>query len=116
MSIRKQLFLMKGDKAMSEITIGEILDDLRVAEEVLRKYERRYWITSEQFYELYNRGLLDHGEQVEDFSEWAGFYKLKRRREAAFQKLSRTRLEQIKASTPQGGIFLGPQEPVVEVA
>ena len=39
---------------MSEITIGEILDDLRVAEEVLRKFERRYWITSEQFFKLYN--------------------------------------------------------------
>lgn len=100
---------------MSEITIGEILEDLRVAEEVLRKFERRYWITSEQFYELYNQGLLDHGEHAEDFSEWAGFYKLRMRREAAFQKLSRERLEQMRASTPRGGIFLDPQEPVVEV-
>ena len=100
---------------MSEITIGEILDDLRVAQEVLRKFERRYWITSEQFYELYNQGLLDNGEHAEDFSEWAGFYKLKMRREAAFQKLSQKRLEQMKASTPKGVIFLEPPEPIVEV-
>lgn len=100
---------------MSEITIGEVLDDLRVAEEVLRKFERRYWITSEQFYELYTQGLLDHGEHTEDFSEWAGFYKLKMRRGVAFRKLSRERLEQMKASTPKGVIFLEPQEPVVEV-
>ena len=70
------------------ITISEILDDLRVAEEVLRRFERRYWITSEQFYELYTQGLLDDGEQGEDFSEWAGFYKLKLRREAALRSCS----------------------------
>lgn len=99
---------------MSEITIGEILDDLRVAEEVLRKFERRYWITSEQFYELYNQGLLDIGEHSEDFSEWAGFYKLKMRREAAFRKLSQKRIEQMKVSTPGGVIVLEPQELVVE--
>jgi hypothetical protein len=46
---------------MAEISISEILDDIRVAEEVLRKFERRYWITSEQFYELYSQGALDEG-------------------------------------------------------
>lgn len=73
---------------MAGITISEILDDLRVAEEVLRRFERRYWITSEQFYELYTQGLLDDGEHGEDFSEWAGFYKLKLRREAALRSCS----------------------------
>lgn len=107
--------LTKGDRAMSKITIGEILDDLRVAEEVLRKFERRYWITSEQFYELYDQGMLDNGEHPEDFSEWAGFYKLKMRRAAAFRKLSKERLEQMKTSTPTGVILLEPQEPVIEV-
>jgi hypothetical protein len=100
---------------MSNITISEILDDLRVAEEVIRKFERRYWITSEQFYELYKQGLLDNGEHAEDFSEWAGFYKLKMRRELAFRKLSLKRLENIKTSTQKGIIHLDPQEPVVEL-
>ena len=44
---------------MAEVTVSEIIDDLRVAEEVLRKFERLYWITSEQFYDLYNQGVLD---------------------------------------------------------
>jgi hypothetical protein len=100
---------------MYKITIGDILHDLRVSEDVLRKYERRYWITSEQFFELYNQGALDNGEHAEDFSEWAGFYKLKIRREAAFQKLSKERLEKMKTSTPAGVILLEPQEPTVEV-
>ena len=41
----------------------------RIADETLLKFERRYWITSEQFFELYNKGLLDNGEYFEDFSE-----------------------------------------------
>ena len=100
---------------MYKITIGDILHDLRVAEDVLRKFERRYWITSEQFFGLYNQGLLDNGEHAEDFSEWAGFYKLKMRREASFQKLSKERLEKMKTSTTAGVISLEPQEPTVEV-
>jgi hypothetical protein len=107
---------MKGDKAMPRITIGEILDDLRVAEEMLRKFERRYWITSDQFYELYEQGKLDNGEHAEDISEWAGFYKLKIKREAAFQKLSKERLENIRNATSSEAILLEPQEPAVEVA
>ena len=54
---------------MAVITISEILDDIRVADETLLKFERRYWITSEQFFELYNKDLLDNGEYFEDFSE-----------------------------------------------
>ncbi len=68
---------------MPELTISEILSDLRMAEEVISKFERRYWITSDQFFELYSEGLLDDGEHAEDFSEWAGFLKLKQRRKSA---------------------------------
>jgi hypothetical protein len=77
---------------MGEIAVSEVIDDLRVAEEVLRKFERRDWITSEQFYDLYNQGLLDNGEHGEDFSEWTGFYKLKLRREEAFRKIGQNRV------------------------
>lgn len=101
---------------MAKITIGEILDDLRVAEEVLHKFERRYWITSEQFFELYNQGLLDNGEHTEDFSEWAGFYKIKQRRMQAFKKLSEERLKILNREKSTGILQLQPQEPVIEVA
>ncbi len=30
---------------MAKLTISEILDDLRMSEEILQKFERRYWIT-----------------------------------------------------------------------
>lgn len=97
---------------MADITIGEILDDISVSDEILRKYERRYWITSEQFYKLYNHGLLDNGEHSEDFSEWAGFYKLKLRRESLFKKLGQQRLKNIKE---KGIVQLEPQEPAIEI-
>ncbi len=66
---------------MTTVTLSEILDDLRAADQVLRKFEQRYWLSSDVFYELYTQGRLDDGENLEDFSEWAGFYKIKRHRE-----------------------------------
>ena len=41
---------------MTTITLSDILDDLRIAEEGLRKFERRYWISSTHFYNLYSQG------------------------------------------------------------
>ncbi|MBM4457979.1 MAG: hypothetical protein FJ011_09485 [Chloroflexi bacterium] len=66
------------------LTISEILDDLRVADEMLRRFERLYWLSSEQFFELYSQGLLDDGEHLHDFSQWAGYWKLRTRRLEAF--------------------------------
>ena len=59
--------------------------------------------------------MLDNGEHVEDFSEWSGFYKLKIRREAAFQKLSKERVEKMRTSSSTESILLEPQEPTVEI-
>jgi len=38
---------------MATIALSDILDDLRVADQVLRKFEQRYWISSADFYKLY---------------------------------------------------------------
>jgi hypothetical protein len=74
---------------MATLTLSNILDDLEAAEAGLRKFERRYWTSSTHFYELYSQGLLDDGSHLEDFAEWAGHYKLKLKREAALEKISR---------------------------
>ena len=66
---------------MSSVTITEILDDLRAADEITRRYERRYWLSSADFYGLYSQGLLDDGEHTDDFALWAGFYEIKQDRE-----------------------------------
>lgn len=99
---------------MAKLSISELLDDIRISEEILKKFERRYWITSEQFFELYSQGLLDNGEYAEDFSEWAGYFKLKQRREQSFQKLGEMRLNELKSATINDNIQLTPQEPMIE--
>ena len=55
---------------MATVTISEILDDLRAAEEITRYYERRYGLSSADFYSLYQKGRLDDGGQMDEFAEW----------------------------------------------
>ena len=71
---------------MKTITLSAILEDLQAADQVLRRFEQRYWLSSRQFYDLYTHGALDDGEHSEDFAEWAGFYKLKMKREQALEQ------------------------------
>jgi hypothetical protein len=87
---------------MTVLTLSDILDDLRVSDQVLRKFEHRYWISSKHFYELYSQGQLDDGSHREDFSEWAGYYKLKLKRMAALEQLSQQRLERLREKAISG--------------
>jgi hypothetical protein len=98
-----------------EVTITEILDDLRAADEITRRYERRYWLSSADFYGLYQQGLLDDGEHLEDFTKWAGFYEIKLDREKAFRELSQGRLRQIREQAQSGAIVLTPPEPALKI-
>jgi hypothetical protein len=75
---------------MTTVTLSEILDDLRAADQILRKFEQRYWLSSDVFYELYSQGRLDDGENLEGFSEWAGFYKIKQHREELLSQFHHT--------------------------
>ena len=100
---------------MVTITLSDILDDLRAADQALRKFEQRYWISSDVFYDLYSNGRLDDGENLEDFSEWAGFYKIKQHREELLRRYSRQRVSEL--DTDEGNLVrLAPQEPLIEVA
>jgi hypothetical protein len=96
---------------MTTITLSDILDDIRAAEDGLHKFERRYWLSSEQFYNLYTQGLLDDGENSEDFSEWAGHYKLWQKRRAALERISDNRLASLRQQTHSATIALRPAEP-----
>jgi hypothetical protein len=78
------------------LTVSEIIDDLRVADEMLRRFERLYRLSSDQFFELYGQGLLDDGEHLHDFSQWAGFYKLRQRRLEVFNRVSQERVTQLR--------------------
>ncbi len=100
---------------MTTLTLSDILDDLQVAEQNLHRFERRYWLSSAHFYELYSEGLLDDGEQSELFAEWAGHYKLWQKRQKALQQLSADRL----AKLHEGGhhsVSLQPAEPYLTLS
>lgn len=66
---------------MTTVTITEILDDLRAADAITQRFERRYCLSSADFYELFSHGMLDDGEHTEDFTVWAAFYEIKLDRE-----------------------------------
>lgn len=101
---------------MKNLTLSEILDDIRVAEEGLHKFERRYWISSNHFYELYSNGRLDDGENSMDFSEWAGHYKLRKKRMEALNRLSSHRVEALQKETGDRSIRLTPAEPILDLS
>ena len=100
---------------MSTVTITEILDDLRAADEITRRFERRYWLSSADFYDLYSKGLLDDGEHTEDFAMWAAFYEIKQDREKDLQKLSQERVYQLREQSDQVLIHITPLEPALDI-
>ena len=101
---------------INTLSLTDILDDLRVAEEGLHKFERRYWISSDDFFALYSQGTLDNGENAPDLAEWAGHYKLKQKRESALAQLSKQRLEQLRQDQKQSLVRLLPAEPSLRVS
>ena len=95
-----------------DITITEIMDDLRAADEITRCFERKYWLSSADFYELYQSGLLDDGEYLEDYSLWAGFHNIKQDREVALATLSRQRVFKLRTANGDKDLLIKPLEPV----
>jgi len=100
---------------MMVLTLSDILDDLRAAEEGLHKFERKYWISSEHFYLLYSSGRLDDGENALDFSEWAGHYRLRKKRLESLNQLSSRRVESLQRETDDSSIRLEPAEPALDL-
>jgi hypothetical protein len=100
---------------MANITLSSLLDDPRAADATLRDFERRYWLSSDVFFGLYSQGLLDDGENLEDFTEWAGFYRIKQHRETLLRQFSQERVVHLQQMSSQDFIQIKPQEPVIEV-
>jgi hypothetical protein len=74
-------------------SVTEIIETLHAAREVCIRYEKKYHMLSEQFYELYSQGLLDDDGLNYDFVDWAGSCK-------TVLECQREYVGQLKQSTP----------------
>ncbi len=80
-----------------EYTIADLRDDLRWANETMRRYEERFKMSSEEFLALYNQGKLDDGEDMEEKAEWSAACQIKEDRENEIALLERARSADSKA-------------------
>ncbi|MCZ7568709.1 MAG: hypothetical protein M5U01_08970 [Ardenticatenaceae bacterium] len=92
------------------MTLSEILQDLHALEIRLREYETRYGVASEDFYELYQQGLLDSDglERTIEFARWASAYTMKLEREQAFREQSRRFISSLRMKASSGTLHLTP--------
>jgi hypothetical protein len=92
------------------MTLSEILQELHALETRLREYEARYGVTSEDFYNLYQQGLLDDDgfESTREFTRWASAYTMKLERARAFHEQSQRFISSLRLKTPNGALHLTP--------
>ena len=91
--------------------LGQLIDSIYQINIHVQAFEKKYGLSSADFYELFSQGVLDEGEfeQTRDFCEWAGFFEIKRQREDEFAALSRQRLEALRQQAVEGRLELTPQ-------
>jgi hypothetical protein len=92
------------------MTLYELIEDLHALRVRTQAYERKYGVTSQDFYTLYQQGLLDDQgfEQSTEFVRWASAYEMQMEREAEFEGRSRSFIADLKQSTGDPAIHLKP--------
>ena len=55
--------------------LKELLDDIHSLNRELEKYERKFGITSEDFYQLYQQGKLENSRKSRSFVSGQGYTK-----------------------------------------
>ncbi len=90
--------------------LQEIIQDIHAMNQELEKFEAKYGMLSRDFYELYISGALrdEEIEEINDYGRWAAYYRIKSQREAAYDKLMKERLAELRASAPSGALVLAP--------
>jgi hypothetical protein len=89
-------------------TLEDILDDIHAAERELQKYEKKYRVRSDSFYECFMAGLIEDAGNF-DFQKWAGYCESKHDLEQLYkelvstQKLARERSETLIADDVVAG-------------
>lgn len=96
--------------------LAEIIQDLYALEARLRAFELKYGVTSGDFYQLYQQGLLDNDgyEQSTEFTRWASAYVLKQKRLTAFEAASQRFVQQLKPQLPTKTFQLTPNPALLQ--
>jgi len=93
-----------------EKNIQQVMDDLYAITARMQAFEQKYGLLSSDFYDLYQAGQLDTGENLRDVTLWAGAHEMKLKLEETAQRLSQQRLERLRAESPGGEVRLVPDE------
>jgi len=97
------------------MTLYELIDDLQALRVRTQAYERKYGVTSQHFYSLYQQGLLDDEgfEQSTEFVRWASAYEMQMDREAEFEARSNSFVSELKQTASEPAIQLKPNPELV---
>jgi len=97
------------------MTLYELIEDLQALRVRTQAYERKYGVTSEHFYSLYQQGLLDDEgfEQSTEFVRWASAHEMRLEREAEFEARSRSFVSELKLGPGEATIQLKPNPELV---
>ena len=97
------------------MTLYELIEDLQALRVRTQAYERKYGVTSRDFYSLYRQGLLDDEgfEQSTEFVRWASAYEMQKDRESEFEARSHSFVSQLKQTTSEPAIHLRPNPELV---
>jgi len=97
------------------MTLYELIEDLHALRTRTQAYERKYGVTSQDFYGLYQQGLLDNEgfEQSTELVRWASAYEMQMEREAEFETRSRTFIVGLGQSAAARPVRLKPNPQLV---
>jgi hypothetical protein len=97
--------------------IYELIEDLHALQFRTQAYERKYGVTSQDFYELYRQGGLDDEgfEQSTEFARWASAYEMQMERETEFEAQSRVFVAGLQQNTPARAVRLKPNPQLAHV-
>jgi hypothetical protein len=92
------------------MSLYELIEDLQALRARTYAYERKYGVTSQDFYDLYQQGLLDDEgfEQSTEFVRWASAYEMQMERETEFKAHSHAFIADLRQDISDRTISLKP--------
>ena len=87
--------------------LHDLIVDIHALDTELRRYEEKYNLLSEDFYSLYELGLLrdETVEESDEYGQWAGLYRMRLRRKELYNQ---EKVQIVHENAPQSTVVLKP--------